>query len=199
MLWVHSPEDEASLLLRNCQSSPITLSLEVSQPPSALLIASCPCPAVTTVSSSDPQPLSAQFSPFCSPYCFIQPCTPTSAVPDAQPLFVLPSTHHFGVFQFPSTSHRLSAQSFNTSGTSDFTKSLQPHAFHFQFHNFPLNSTSDSGLFPTWCLLPRQNPQHPTPPHTHSMSMSHPDPPAKGRGNRGNTFLLSWHHYRELF
>lgn len=131
----------------------------------------------------------------------LAPILPTSAVPDAQTLLVLSSIWSSGVrstFQCTFTSHRLSAQSFNTSGTSNFTKFLQPQAFHFQFHNFPLDRVSPHLVSPKQTEPSTTHPQHASPVHAHSMSMSPPDPLTKGHGNQENTFLLSWHPYREL-
>lgn len=92
----------------------------------------------------------------------LAPTLPPSAVPDAQTLLVLPSTWSSGVrstFQFTFTSHRLSAQSFNTSGTSNFTKFLQPPCLSLPVSQLPPEQSFR--LFLTLCLLNGQNPPQP--------------------------------------
>lgn len=156
MLWFHRPwrwcfsasqVEKFYVLSRNIFAGGFTTSLSTSH--SLLSLPSCHTPVITVgplLTHSLSQDSSAPYG-VPTPSSNLAPTHPTSAVPDAQTLLVLPSTWSCGVrstFQCTFTSHRLSAQSFNTSGTSNFTKFLQPHAFHFQFHSFPLNRASGS-------------------------------------------------------
>lgn len=158
-------------------------------------------------SFSDPQPLPAQFSTLWSPYCFIQPCTHTSPLSCSRcpnPARAALNMELWG--QEHLSVHLHIPQAFST---------VLQHLRHFQFHKIspaPMPFTSSFTTSP-WTELqalphlvsPKRteptttHPQHPSPVHAHSMSMCHPDPPAKGHGNRENTFLLSWHPDRELF
>lgn len=173
MLWFHRPQRCEVLVLlrwRNFKPSPITCLLEVSHPPSALLIPSCPCPAVTHPSSQ---------------WVLFWPSTSPSTVQHImEPLLLHPTLHpHFPPQQFQMPKPCLCCPQYGALGSgahfsapscltgfqhSPSTPQALPISQNFSSPR-PFTSSFTTSpwteLLLTLCLLNRQNP----PPPTHNM------------------------------